>query len=201
MSLCAVDGNGGSSTSNDVGGVAELVAKDEIIQCRVHAPWWRQAMNIRVQHRRGQMKTAVVENNAEKLYMCLESRTHYDETEHFVSGAFSGDVRCALALGETDSGTPGNKRRRHLRHDSERKLVQDHFEPEKTEHSQNAKYFRTTSSSLLKILGLGVPQLQRSIINNAHDHLHGLSVAVPMLKKSYKYAEVVNGVVQRIELE
>ena len=113
------------------------------------------------------MKTAVVENNAGKALPCASSpEKDLDETENFGNVAFSGDVRCALAVGETDSGTPGNKRRRHLRHDSERKLVQDHFENEKTGHSNSnemTKYFRTTSSFLVKILGLGVPQLQRSI--------------------------------------
>ena len=208
MSLSiAVDGNGGSSTSNDVGGVAELVAKDEISS---NAGYTRlggsaQAMNIRVQHRRGQMKTAVVENNAGKALPCASNpELDYDETEHFVSGAFSGDVRCALALGETDSGTPGNKRRRHLRHDSERKLVQDHFEPENTErNSQNDKVL----SNYFKFPGEDT-WAGRSTITAEHplimptDHLHGLSVAVPMLKKSYKYAEVVNGVVQKdVELE
>ena len=57
-------------------------------------------------------EAAVVENNAGKALPCASNPERYDETEHFVSGAFSGDVRCALALGETDSGTPGNKRRR-----------------------------------------------------------------------------------------
>ena len=64
------------------------------------------------------------------------------------------------------------------------------------------KYFRTTSSSLVKILG-GRPTItaEHPLIMPT-DHLHGLSVAVPMLKKSYKYAEVVNGVVQKdVELE
>ena len=47
------------------------------------------------------MKTAVVENNAGKALPCASNpELDYDETEHFVSGAFSGDVRCALALGK-----------------------------------------------------------------------------------------------------
>ena len=65
----------GKFNSNDVGGVAELVAKDEISS---NAGYMRlggsaQAMNIRVQHRRGQMKTAVVENNAGKAFPCASN--------------------------------------------------------------------------------------------------------------------------------
>ena len=118
MSLSiAVDGNGGSSTSNDVGGVAELVAKDEISS---NAGYTRlggsaQAMNIRrTQTRANEDRSR--ENNAGKALPCASNpELDYDETEHFVSGAFSGDVRCALALGEL-RWYPGNKRRRHLRH-------------------------------------------------------------------------------------
>ena len=74
-----------------------------------------------MQHERGEMQTAVVEDEAGFPIPCTSNAEEdYDETENFVEGAFSGDVQCALGIEEEENndanfGKNGQTRRR-LRH-------------------------------------------------------------------------------------